>query len=72
MNYILAQLDSIDRLADCQIPFYAYGDNEAACEMAHRLSQIRAENRVLRALLEDRGLLIEAPSTQPGDDAIMT
>ncbi len=26
---------------DIQIPFYAYGDNQAACEMADRLNQIR-------------------------------
>ncbi len=25
---------------DTGIPHYAYGDNQAACEMAHRLSQI--------------------------------
>ena len=24
-----------------QIPYYAYGDNQAACEMADRLNQIR-------------------------------
>ena len=36
-----AQLvDEINRLCDHQIPFYAYGDNQAACEMASRLAAI--------------------------------
>jgi len=26
---------------DMQIPYYAYGDNQAACEMYDRLNQIR-------------------------------
>lgn len=33
-------LQDIAKLADFQIPPYAYGDNEAACDMAHRLEQI--------------------------------
>mgnify|MGYP000864561798 CR=1 FL=1 len=72
MNHIPQLLDKIDALVSHHIPFYAYGDNEAACELASRLEQIWAENRVLRALLEDRGLLNDNPDTSPGDDAIVS
>lgn len=48
----LARFDALAQeiatLADCQIPFYAYGDNEAACDMARRLEAIH-------------GLVAEAP-----------
>lgn len=37
MNEVLEQ---IARLAQHYIPYYAYGDNEAACEMSHRLEKI--------------------------------
>ena len=33
-------LSEIIKLCDCQIPYWAYGDNEAACEMAQRLKKI--------------------------------
>lgn len=34
-------LDDIERAADHQIPFYAYGDNEAGCALARALEQVR-------------------------------
>jgi hypothetical protein len=34
-------LDEIAHDAQHNIPYYAYGDNQAACEMADRLSRIR-------------------------------
>jgi len=34
-------LSEIANMADCQIPHYAYGDNQAACEMASRLNDIQ-------------------------------
>jgi hypothetical protein len=34
---VLAEIVS---LTQCEIPYYAYGDNEAACEMAQRLNRI--------------------------------
>lgn len=34
------ELHSIAELTNHCIPFYAYGDNEAACEMSHRLQEI--------------------------------
>lgn len=33
-------VEQINQLCDHQIPFYAYGDNQAAVEMANRLEQI--------------------------------
>ena len=33
-------LCEIIRIADHQIPFYAYGDNQAACDMDNRLQEI--------------------------------
>lgn len=33
-------LDDIAKTANHQIPFYAYGDNEAACDMSDRLQEI--------------------------------
>lgn len=36
----LQLLDGIENDANHGIPFYAYGDNEAACDMAHRLESI--------------------------------
>ena len=33
-------LEGIGNHANHQIPFYAYGDNEAACDMAFRLHRI--------------------------------
>lgn len=33
-------LEDIAKTADHQIPFYAYGDNEAACDMSDRLQEI--------------------------------
>lgn len=37
-----AKLAKVVEIADHGIPFYAYGDNEAAVEMSHRMEQIRA------------------------------
>ena len=34
-------LEQIYAEADCQIPYYTYGDNEVACDMASRLNRIR-------------------------------
>jgi hypothetical protein len=34
------ELADIARLANHGIPYYAYGDNQAGCEMAHRLESI--------------------------------
>ena len=34
------KMEEAAKLADFQIPYYAYGDNEAACDMAHRLTRI--------------------------------
>ena len=39
---ILTLLTSIVMVANHQIPFYAYGENQAACEMATRLHKITA------------------------------
>lgn len=38
----LAAIDEAAVLCDHGIPFYAYADNQAACEMADRLQQARA------------------------------
>ncbi|KKM64656.1 hypothetical protein LCGC14_1499240 [marine sediment metagenome] len=35
-----AMLNEIMQTADHQIPYYAYGDNQAACDMSHRLETI--------------------------------
>jgi hypothetical protein len=37
-----ARADEISRLAKHGIPNYAYGDNEAACDMSSRLDRIAA------------------------------
>ncbi len=37
---ILHKLEEIWSKTDHNIPFYAYGDNEAACALADRLEQI--------------------------------
>lgn len=34
------RLNFIFKMANHHIPYYAYGDNEAACDLAHRLQQI--------------------------------
>jgi len=39
-NEICNILEDIAHIADHQIPYYAYGDNEAACEMSSRLKEI--------------------------------
>lgn len=39
-NTICNILEDIAKTADHQIPFYAYGDNEAACDMDLRLREI--------------------------------
>lgn len=41
----LRLLDGIENDANHGIPFYAYGDNEAACDMAHRLESILSSVR---------------------------
>ena len=35
-------LERIQVISDHQIPYYGYGENQAACDMAYRLSQIFA------------------------------
>jgi len=39
-NIICSILEDIANTADHQIPYYAYGDNEAACDMGLRLKEI--------------------------------
>jgi hypothetical protein len=48
---LLDCLDTAYDLANHGIPFYAYGDNEAACDMASRLEQIGHELRYVRDLI---------------------
>jgi len=43
----------IVKLSDHCIPFYAYGDNEAACDMSHRLQQITKVAELMRDRLMD-------------------
>lgn len=38
----LRLLEDIDRLCNHGIPFYAYADSEAGCDLARRLDEIRA------------------------------
>jgi len=38
---VVELLEQIDRAADHQIPYYAYGDNEAGCRLAGYLKDIR-------------------------------
>ncbi len=35
-------IEEIDKIAECTIPYYSFGDNQAACEMFDKLEQIRA------------------------------
>lgn len=47
-------LEEILVLASHDIPFHAYGDNQAACELSHRLEKIRIS---IDALLKTGGWL---------------
>ncbi len=51
---LVSILEGAAKMAEHQIPFYAYGDNAAACEMAHRIEQLGNEIRCAIALAEDR------------------
>ena len=51
---LVSILETAENLAEHQIPFYAYGDNQAACEMSDRLTQIGAELRCAIALAKER------------------
>ena len=46
-------LMEIVKLADHCIPFYAYGDNEAACDMSHRLEQVTKLAEAMRDRIMD-------------------
>ena len=39
-DVICSILENISRIANHQIPYYAYGDNQAACDMDLRLKEI--------------------------------
>jgi len=41
VDLLVGILEGCIQGCDMQIPYYAYGDNQAACEMADRLNQIR-------------------------------
>jgi hypothetical protein len=58
-------LMEIVKLADHCIPFYAYGDNEAACDMSHRLQQITKAAELMRDRLMDESAnaRAEVPAT---------
>lgn len=51
---LVSILEGAAQIAEHGIPYYAYGDNEAACEMASRLKQLGDEIRCALALAEDR------------------
>lgn len=50
LRKLLYALNMIIEMTDHQIPYYAYGDNQAACEMAQRLADIKtqAEYTIIR------------------------
>ena len=52
LSDLLDALDSIIETTNHQIPYYAYGDNEAACEMAARLANIRSELTYIKMNIE--------------------
>jgi hypothetical protein len=37
-----AAIEKIEQIAEYTIPYYSFGDNQAACEMFDKLEQIRA------------------------------
>ena len=41
VDLLVGILEGCIQGCDMQIPYYAYGDNQAACEMVDRLNQIR-------------------------------
>lgn len=44
---MLAILEACMQSCDHQIPYYAYGDNQAACDMSNRLRQIGDDLRIV-------------------------
>ncbi len=48
-------LNEILQIADHQIPFYAYGNNQAACDMGKRLETIyHLSNNILEEYLKTK------------------
>lgn len=51
---VLESLEEIDKQTHHFIPYYAYGDNEAACEMSHRIDKINESAQEATAFIQTK------------------